>query len=368
MRCGIGAGSRHPAGQRPGLQRQVTQARDLVARRLGPAVLALLLGLLRVDRDGLPLERVQRTAALVEGVGDVLTDVGLIEVVPLVVGVNPAAADEGGVAALDGRVAVQRRIEVGAGGDEVAHALAVLVQADVERVADEEAEVAVVLRLVLVDPGEHVFPGLVGQPAINAAAQEVRLQPVVLPVLQDRDRARHVRQRGGAHDATGHHEAGVRPLPTEDGVNLDRLLREHHTLLVGGADVGGEAADGLVIEGGLGVILVHQVDGEQRVEVARNRLQGLAGLGDIAHQRRIGRHGGLPRGVQRVGRLVQVAATADAADARTHDETGLRVLAAQDDLEAAEHRGFGPGRGDDPVGDGDPDVEVTLDASERADV
>ncbi len=63
-----------------------------------------------------------------------------------------------------------------------------------------------------------------------------------------------------------------------------------------------------------------------------------------------------------------MAATADPADARAYDEPGLRVLAAQDDLEATEHRGFGPGGGDDTVFDGDPDVEVTLDSPEWADV
>jgi hypothetical protein len=150
--------------------------------------------------------------------------------------------------------------------------------------------------------------------------------------------------------------------------DLDRLLGEHHTLLVAGAHVRRVPADGLVVHRRLGIVLVRQVDGEQRVVVARDGLQGLATLGDIAHQRRVGRHGGLPCDVEGVGRLVQVAATADAADARTHDESGLRVLAAQDDLEAAEHRGLGPGRGDDAVFDGDPDVEVALDASERADV
>jgi hypothetical protein len=63
-----------------------------------------------------------------------------------------------------------------------------------------------------------------------------------------------------------------------------------------------------------------------------------------------------------------VAAAADPADARADDETGLRVLAPQDDLEAAEHRGFGPGRRDNPVVDGDADVEVTLDTSQWTDV
>ncbi len=194
------------------------------------------------------------------------------------------------------------------------------------------------------------------------------LEPVVLPVLENRDRAGHVGQRRGAHHAAGHHEAGVRPLPAEDRVDLDRLVGEHHARLVAGAHVRREAADGLVVHLGLGVVLVRQVDREQGVEVARNRLQRLARLRDVADQRGVRRHVGAPRGVQRVGGLVQVAAAADPADAGTDDEAGLRVLAPQDDLEAAEHRGFGPRRGDDTVVDGDPDVEVTLDAAQRADV
>ena len=188
VRPGIRGGGGHPAGQRPGLQRNVAHAVDQVAGRLRPAVLALPLTLLRVDRDGLALERVQRTAALVEGVRDVLAHVGLIEFHELPVGEHPAAADQRRVAALDGRIAVQRRIEVGPGGQVVAHALAVFVQADVHRVADEEAHVGVALRLVLVDPGQHVGPALILQPAVDAAAQQIGLEPVVLPVLQDGDR------------------------------------------------------------------------------------------------------------------------------------------------------------------------------------
>jgi len=62
-----------------------------------------------------------------------------------------------------------------------------------------------------------------------------------------------------------------------------------------------------------------------------------------------------------------VTASADAADARTDDEAGLRILAPQDDLEATEHRRLGPGGGDDVVLDGDADVEVALDAAQGAD-
>ena len=309
----------------------------------------------------------QRLAALIERVADVLADLGLVELVPLTLGIDAGAADQRGVAALDGRVLIQRRLEVRARREVVAHALAVLVQADVETVADEEAAVAVVLRLVLVDPGQHVFPGLDLQPAVHAAAQPPALEPVVIPVLQDGDRAGDIRQGGSAHDTAGHHEAGMRPLAAEDRVDLDRLVRKHNARLVTGAHIGCEAADGLVVHLGLGVVLVRQVDRKQRVEVARNRLQRLAGLRDVADQGGVRRHMGAPGGVQRIGGFVEVAAAADAADARTYDQSGLRVLAAQDDLEAAEHRRLGPGRGDDTVVNGDSDVEVTLDAAQWAD-
>ena len=298
----------------------------------------------------------------------VLADVGLVELVPLTLRVDATATDQRRVAALDGRVRVQGRVEVGPRGEVVAHTLAVLVQTDVETITDEEAAVAVVLGLVLVHPGQHVFPGLVLQPAVYAAAQPLSLEPVVLPVLEDGDRAGDVGQRRRAHDTAGHHEARMRPLPAEDRVDLDRLVRKDHAGLITRSDVRREAADRLVVHLGLGVVLVGQVDREQGVEVARNRLQRLARLRDVADQRGVLRHVGFPRGVQRVGGLVQVAAAADPADARTDDEAGLWVLAPEDDLEATEHRGFGPGRGDDTVVDGDSDVEVPLDTAQWADI
>ena len=131
MRPGVRGGGSHPAGQRPRLQRNVAHAVDEVARRLRPAVLALPLALLGVDRDRLTLEGVQRPAALIEGVRDVLAHVRLIELHELAIGEHPAAADERRVAALDGRIAVPGRVEVGAGGQVVAYTLAVGIQTDV---------------------------------------------------------------------------------------------------------------------------------------------------------------------------------------------------------------------------------------------
>ena len=46
-----------------------------------------------------------------------------------------------------------------------------------------------------------------------------------------------------------------------------------------------------------------------------------------------------------------MAAAADPADARSRDQPRLRVLALEDDLEAAEHRRFGPCVADHAVGD-----------------
>ncbi len=56
---------------------------------------------------------------------------------------------------------------------------------------------------------------------------------------------------------------------------------------------------------------------------------------------------------------------ADAAGARRDHQARLRVLVAQDDLEAAEQLGMGPGVDDDAVLDVDPHVEVALDAADR---
>src|SRR5437868_4291588 len=52
---------------------------------------------------------------------------------------------------------------------------------------------------------------------------------------------------------------------------------------------------------------------------------------------------GLPGYVERPGRAGQVRRAADAANARRDDQAGLRVLAFEDDLEAAEQRGPRPG-------------------------
>ena len=178
-----------------------------------------------VERAGLALPRVQPSASAEEAVADVLGHAHLVERVPAAIGVDARAADQGVVAAFDGRVLVQRRLEVRAGGDVVADATAVLVQPDLLRVADEEAAVRVVLRFVLLDPGLHVGPGLDLQPAVDRAAQPLLLEPVVLPVLEDRDRAGDVGEVRRAHDAAGDHERRVRPLPAEDRVDLDRLAR-----------------------------------------------------------------------------------------------------------------------------------------------
>ena len=59
---------------------------------------------------------------------------------------------------------------------------------------------------------------------------------------------------------------------------------------------------------------------------------------------------------------------ADAAGARGDDEARLRVLVAQDDLEAAEQFGLRPGVDDAPVLHLDADVEIALDAADRRNV
>jgi len=225
-----------------------------------------------------------------------------------------------------------------------------------------------VLRLVLVAPGEEVLPGLDLQVALDRAPEPVGLEPLACPVVEDGVRAGDVGQGRGAHHAARDHERRVRPLPAEDRVDLDRQLRERDALLVAGADVGCEAARRLLVARCAGVLRRGEVGAHDRVEVARDALERLGDLPEVAHPRRVRRHVGAPGGVERVARLVEVAAPADAADARRHDEAGLGVLAPQDDLEAAEHRRFGPGVGDDAVGDSHAHVEVAFDLPERADV
>ena len=55
--------------------------------------------------------------------------------------------------------------------------------------------------------------------------------------------------------------------------------------------------------------------------------------------------------------------TANAARARRYDQTRLRVLVAQDDFEASEQLGLGPGVDHDAVLDVDSDVEIALNAA-----
>ena len=59
---------------------------------------------------------------------------------------------------------------------------------------------------------------------------------------------------------------------------------------------------------------------------------------------------------------------ADAARARRHDQAGLRVLVAQDDLEAAEQLGLGPGVGHHAVLDIDTHIEIAFDPPDRRNV
>ncbi len=365
---GAGTSGDDPTSQRAGLEGQVSDAGHVVAGRLGPRVLALLATDLGVDRIGDALPRMEETGVVVERVLGVLAHPKVIELEVVPVGVDARTVDQRRVATVDRRVLVQVGLEVGAGGDEVADALAVGVETDVEGVADEEAEIGVVVPLVLVDPGHDVVPGLVLEPALEGAPEPLLLHPETLPVLEDGDRPRHLGQGRGAHHAARDHEARMGPLAAEHRVDLDRLRRQDHALLVALADVGGEAADRLVVHRRTGVVLVGEIDREQRVEVARDRLQGLARLGDVADQRGVLGDVGLPGRVERIGRLVEVGAATDPADAGRDDQPGLRVLALQDHLEPAEHAGRGPGRGDDPVLDRDPHVEVALDTSQGADV
>ncbi len=65
---------------------------------------------------------------------------------------------------------------------------------------------------------------------------------------------------------------------------------------------------------------------------------------------------------------VKMRGAADAAGARRHDQPGLRILAAQDDFEAAEQLGLGPGVDDAAVLDLDAHVEVAFDPADRRNV
>ena len=79
------------------------------------------------------------------------------------------------------------------------------------RVAVEEGEVAVVLRLVLVHPRQEVLPRLDLQVAVDRAAEPLALEPLARPVVEDRvDRVMsdsvgaHMTPPGIMNDECGH--------------------------------------------------------------------------------------------------------------------------------------------------------------------
>ena len=60
--------------------------------------------------------------------------------------------------------------------------------------------------------------------------------------------------------------------------------------------------------------------------------------------------------------------TANATGARRHHKASLRILVAQDDLEAAEQFGLSPGVDDDAVLNVDANVEIAFNAADGRDI
>ena len=276
--------------------------------------------------------------------------------------------DHRGLAARDRRVLVLVLVRQVAPGDELAVAAAEVLQADVHAHAPIEAEVGVGVLRPLVEPGREVVVGADLLVALHGAAEPERLDPVAPEVLQDRPGPGHVGQGRRAHHAARHHVGGMRPLPAEQGVDLHRPARDRHPGLIGTAREGRVALHRLLEELAGRVVLVGEVDHEEAVVVARQGLQRFDDLAQIARQDRVARHRRAPGGVQRPGRTGQVRGAADAAGARRDDQAGLRILVAQNDLEAAEQLRVGPGVGDDAVLNVDAHVEVALDPADRRDV
>jgi hypothetical protein len=160
----------------------------------------------------------------------------------------------------------------------------------------------------------------------------------------------------------------MRPLAAEERVDLDRLARHRDAELVGLSRERRPAPQRLVVEARARVLLVGVVDHEEPVVVPGNALQRLADLAEVAGEDGVARHLGLPRRVERPGRAFQMRGAADAAGPRGDDETGLRILAAQDDLEPAKEGRLGPGVNHDAVGDLDAHVEIALDPADRRDI
>mmetsp|Transcript_18206 Transcript_18206/g.43604 ORF Transcript_18206/g.43604 Transcript_18206/m.43604 type:complete len:248 (-) Transcript_18206:1389-2132(-) len=160
----------------------------------------------------------------------------------------------------------------------------------------------------------------------------------------------------------------MRPLAAEQRVDLDRLARDRHALLVRGAGERRESLHRFVVVLALAIVLVREVDCVQAIEVARLALQAFDDLAQVACQDGVARHLGLPGRVERPGGTGQVRSAADAAGPWRHDQPGLRILVLEDELEAAEQLRLRPGAGDDTVCDVDAHVEIAFHTADWRDV
>jgi len=102
--------------------------------------------------------------------------------------------------------------------------------------------------------------------------------------------------------------------------------------------------------------------------MARQALDRLDDLAEVASKDSVARNLGLPRRVEGPGCACQMRCAANAASSGCDDKAGLRVLVAKDDLEAAEQLGVGPCVDDDAVLDVDTHVEIAFDATDRRNI
>src|SRR5580704_1285869 len=128
----------------------------------------------------------------------------------------------------------------------------------------------------------------------------------------------------------------MRPLPAEKGVDLDGFARRRDADFVRRAREWRPPLDCFPIKCALFVLLIAHVDHEEAVVMARQTLQALGELTEIARKDGVSRHLRLPRGVERPGRAGEMRSAANAARARRDDEPRLRILVSQNDLEPSE--------------------------------
>jgi hypothetical protein len=189
-------------------------------------------------------------------------------------------------------------------------------------------------------------------PPLVPGLERAEQQPALQQVRRGRDR----------HDPSGNHERAVRPLPTDDGDELEHLLgladRLHHRAPPERLE---SPHRFLVVRIGL-VRHVHQVRREHKHRVPNVALHMFGHQSHVANAVRVGWRLHTVDRVQRPRRGHQVAGAANAADSRRDDQPIQRASSHENPLEPSIHRSLAPRIHHDAIGDVGMDLQVPFDA------